>query len=269
LIKDRIIKAAKRFGVLLSEELIERDAKLFTAGDYPDKGLEITSDDLDRMVSNHKPVPIKIEHTDSPLELGMVTRLWRAGKDLFGRLAFTPEAWALIQSSGAKKLSAAVKRDKSGIAEVSIVKHPRIAGAAVFGDTVEFQSEINGGEDMSETKVAEFSKRISDLERELKSRVVDSQIDALKRAGKLTPASEDFARAMLLAGDSQVVTFADGAEKPVAETFLAFLEAQPKVIEFSELAEGAKEAIELTVAEREVYSKLGLMPETVLKHKGR
>lgn len=270
LIKDRIIEAAERFDMRLSEELVERDAKLFTAGDYPDRGIEITSDDLDRMVSNHNPAPIKIEHTDSPLELGMVTRLWRVGKDLFGRLTFTPEAWALIQSSGAKKLSAAVKRDKSGIAEVSIVKHPRVAGAAVFGgDAVEFQSEINGGEDMSETKTAEFSKRISDLERELKSREVDSRIDALKRAGKLAPASEGLARAMLLAGDSEVVTFADGAEKPVAETFLAFLEAQPKVIEFSELADGTKESIELTEAEREVYSKLGLTPEAVVKHKGR
>lgn len=249
---------------------IERDAKLFTAGDYPDRGIEITNDDLDRIIETHQPVPIKIEHIDSPIELGLVTKLWRAGKDLFGRLVFTPEAWALIQSSGAKKLSAAVKRDKSGITEVSIVKYPRIAGAAVFGgDSVEFQSEINGGEAMSETRSAEFSKRISDLERELKSRDVDSHIDALKRTGKLAPASEELARAILSAGDSQVVTFADGAEKPVAETFLAFLETQPKIIEFSELADGAKEPVEVSEAEREVYSKLGINPEAVAKHKGR
>ncbi|MEN6372310.1 MAG: hypothetical protein ABFD64_09895 [Armatimonadota bacterium] len=252
------------------KELVERDAKLFTAGEYPDRGIEITQDDLDRMIEAHQPVPIKIEHIDSPLEFGMVTKLWRAGKDLFGRLVFTPEAWALVQSSDAKKLSVAVKRDKSGITEVSIVKHPRIAGAAVFGgDAVEFQSEINGGEEMSETKSAEFSKRISDLERELKARDVDSQIDTLKRAGKLAPASEGLARAILSAGDSQVVTFADVAEKPVAETFLKFLEAQPKVIEFSELADGAKEPVEMSEAEREVYSKLGLEPESVAKYRGR
>jgi len=135
---------------------------------------------------------------------------------------------------------------------------------------VEFTFEINdGGEEMSETKSAEFSKRIAELERELKSRGVEAQIDALKRAGKLAPASEELARALLSVGDAQVVTFADGAEKPVAETFYAFLEAQPKVIEFSELAEGAKETVEVSEAEREIYAKLGVTPEAAAKHARR
>ncbi|HOP80708.1 MAG TPA: hypothetical protein PLZ21_09115 [Armatimonadota bacterium] len=274
LIKERIIKAAKKFGIQLSEELVERDAKLFTAGEYPDRGIEITEDDLDRMVESHLPVPIKIEHVDSPLELGMVTKLWRTGRDLFGRLVFTAPAWNLIQSSQAKKLSAALKRDKSGLVEVSLVRNPRVAGAVIFGSdnnqVIEFSFEIdNGGEEMSESKTVEFSKRIADLERELKSRQVDGQIDALKRAGKLAPASEDIARALLLAGDSQVVTFSDGSEKPVAETFLAFLESQPKVVEFSELTEGGNEASEASEAEKELFSKLGITPESAAKYKGR
>lgn len=270
-IKTRIVAAAKRFGVKLSDEVIEREAKLFTAGNYPDKGIEITEADLDRMAEEHKPVPIKVEHVDSPLELGTVMKIWRVGKDLFGKLAFTPPAWALVQSSGARKLSAAVKRDKSGLAEVSLVRQPRIAGAAIFsGDAVEFEFDIeNGGEEMSESKVAEFSKRIAELERELKGREVDSRIDELKRAGKLAPASEELARAILLTGDSQVVTFADGTEKPVAETFIAFLEAQPKVVEFSELAEGAKDPIEMSDAEREFYAKLGVSPESAARYRGK
>lgn len=268
LIKSRIMEAAVRLGVRLSEEVIERDARLFTAGDYPDRGIEISEDDLDRMVEGHKPVPIKVEHVDTPLELGTVRKIWRVGRDLFGRLAFPPPAWALVQSSGARKLSAAVKRDKSGLVEVSLVRQPRIADAVVFsGETVEFQFEIDdGGEMMSETKVAEFSKRIAELEHQLKSRDVDSRIDDLKRAGKLVPASEELARAILLAGDSQAVTFSDGAEKPVGETFLAFLEAQPRVVEFSELAEGAKELAEMSDSEREFYAKLGVSPETAAKY---
>lgn len=301
LIKSRIVEAAKRLNIDLSQEVIERDAMLFTAGDYPDRGIEISEEDLDRMVESHAPAPIKVEHTDTPLELGVVTKLWRAGKDLFGKLAFTAPAWALIEASGAKKLSAAVKRDKSGIAEVSLVRHPRIAGAAIFHangrpDTLvrqgladgasdgrsdtpvrprldlvmfEFNIENGGNEEMSETKAAEFSKRIEELERQIREREVDSRIDSLKRDGKLTPACEELARVLLSAGESQVVTFSDGTEKPVAETFLAFLEAQPKVIEFSELAEGAKEEIELSDAEREFYAKLGVSPEAVGKHKLR
>jgi len=271
LIKSRIIEAARRFGIELSEELIERDARLFAAGDYPDRGIEITEADLDRMVEEHKPVPIKVEHTDSPLELGMVTKLWRAGKDLFGRLAFTRAAWALVQASDAKKLSAAVRRDKSGLVEVSLVRSPRVAGAAVFGgEPVEFQFEIEGGgDDMTEARACEFSKRIADLERELRTREVDAKIESLKRAGKLAPAAEEIARVLLSAGDGQVVAFSDGAEKPVSETFLAFLEAQPKVIEFSELAAGAGEPVELSDAEREMCAKLGVSPEAAARYRRR
>lgn len=270
LIKSRIIGAARRFGIELSEEVVERDARLFTAGSYPDVGIEITEADLDRMAEEHRPVPIKIEHTDSPLELGTVTKLWRVGKDLFGRLAFTAPAWSLVEACGAKKLSAAVKRDKSGLVEVSLVRSPRVAGAAIFGTgPLEFQFEIEGGDDMTEAREAEFSKRIADLERELGRREVDSRIESLKRAGKLVPAAEEMARALLSAGNRQVVTFSDGVEKSVADTFLAFLEAQPKVIEFSELAEGAREPVEMSEAEREMCAKLGISPEAVAKYKKR
>jgi hypothetical protein len=270
-IKNRIMAAAKQFEIELSEDLIERDAKLFTSGNYPDRGIEITESDLDRIVESHSPVPIKVEHTDTPLELGLVTKIWRIGKDLFGKLSFTAPAWALIQSSGAKKLSAAVKRDKSGLAEVSIVRSPRIAGAAIFNsESVEFTFEINnGGGEMSETQAAESSKRISELERELRGRDVDTQIDSLKRMGKLTPVSEDLARAILMVGESQVVTFSDGTEKPVAETFFAFLESQPKVVEFSELAEGAKDTPSISEEEQELYAKLGISPETAAKYRKR
>lgn len=285
IIKSKIVEAAKRFEIELAKELVERDARLFAAGDYPDRGIEITEDDLDRMVEGHKPVPIKIEHTDSPLDLGMVTKLWRAGKELFGRLVFTAPAWDLVQTCGAKKLSAAVKRDKSKLVEVSLVRNPRIADAAIFGgegswvmghglcnpdSVVGFSFEVeDGGENMSETKTVEFSKRIAELEGELKSREAESRIDLLKRAGKLTPASEPFALALLTVGDAQVVTFSDGTEKPVSETFLAFLESQPKVIEFSELAEGGKETVEVSDAERELCAKLGISPEAVAKQRRR
>jgi hypothetical protein len=300
-IKSRIVDAAHRLGVELSQEVVERDAKLFAAGSYPDRGIEVTESDLDRIVEAHRPVPIKIEHTDSPLELGTVTKLWRVGKDLFGKLAFTSPAWSLLVSSGARKLSAAIKRDKSGLTEVSLVRRSRVADAAVFGgDVTEFDFSIDegiadetsrtahsgavsltamerkmptgifrGGNSMSDTQTAEFSKRIADLERQIVSKEVDLQVDSLKRAGKLVPAAEEFARALLSAGESQSVTFADGTEKPVAETFAAFLEAQPKIVEFSELAKGGGEAVDMSDAERELCAKLGISPETVVKHRAR
>jgi hypothetical protein len=66
-----------------------------------------------------------------------------------------------------------------------------------------------------------------------------------------------------------VVKFADGAEKPVAETFYAFLDAQPKVIEFSELADGAREESEVSAEERELLAKLGVSTEAAAKYRRR
>ena len=253
----------------MSTELVERVAKLFSAGSYPDRGIEIDEGDLDRITESHAPVPIKVEHTETPFQIGTLERIWRIGKDLFGKLVFSKAAWELIRESGARGLSVAIKRDKSGLTEVSVVRQPRIADAVLFSDeSVGFSFDIDGGEEMSETKQVEFSERVSELEQQLKSREVDGRINSLKRAGKLAPAGEGLARVLLSAGDAQVVTFADGTEKPVAETFLAFLEAQPKVIEFSELAHSSSES-EIPESEREVYAKLGVSPAAAQKYRGR
>jgi len=116
----------------MSNTVVERDALLFRAGSYPDKDLEVTEEDLDQMVESFTPAPIKVEHMDTPLRLGILTRIWRVGRELFGRLAFNPLAWALARECGATKLSVAVRRDKSSLQEVSLVRSPRIADAAVF-----------------------------------------------------------------------------------------------------------------------------------------
>jgi hypothetical protein len=273
-IKSRIIEAAERFGVSLSEEVIERDARLFAAGDYPDRGVTFTEADLDKIIQNHKPVPICLEHVEMPIELGWVGRIWRKGSELFGRLAFKPKAWELIASSGARRLSAAVKRDKSGLVEVSIVRQPRVENAVIFRadarSDLHFDFNLEKGECfMPETEISQFSNRITELEAKLRAQTVDAQIASLKRDGRIVPASEPYARAILCTGDSQVVTFADGEEKPVAEAFLAFLEAQPKVIEFSELADGAECTPDLSAAEHEICAKLGISAKSLVKHASR
>ncbi len=109
-----------------------RDAKLFEAGVYPDRDVEVTEGDLDRIVGNFEEVPIKVEHHDSPLHLGGIKKLWREGKELFGTLAFPRPAWELIKHSDARKLSVSMPRDKSRLVEVSVVRSPRIADARIF-----------------------------------------------------------------------------------------------------------------------------------------
>jgi len=122
------------------EFAVQREAKLFEAGDYPDKGVSISESDLDTIVANHVPdaCPIKIEHENTPFDgvLGSLTSIYRRGKELFGSLSFTDAAWQLLQTTKHRGLSCGIRPDKSGIAEVSLVRQPRIASAQVFSEGV-------------------------------------------------------------------------------------------------------------------------------------
>ncbi|MEN6357314.1 MAG: hypothetical protein ABFD83_09545 [Armatimonadota bacterium] len=249
----------------MTTNTIEREAKLFEAGAYPDRGIEITEEDLDSLIEGTCNAPVRIEHTSTPFDgaIGMLKSVYRKGKELFGKLCFTRAAWELIKEANAKRLSVAIKKDKSGIAEVSLVREPRISDAAVFSadDTVRI--------DESEIAVdAEFSSSSDDpevdrLRAELADKNAQSNIDDLKRAGKLTPASEVFAKALLRSEDSNVITFG-GSATPVSQVFRWFLESQPKGIEFSELA-----TAEADVDEPEIFAKLGVTSGQVERYRGR
>lgn len=249
----------------MSEQFIEKEAKLFQAGSYPDRGIEITEEDLDRIVEGTGEAPIRIEHTETPFDcaIGFLKSVYRKGKELFGKLIFTRAAWELIESANAKRLSVAIKKDKSGIAEVSLVREPRIADAAVFGgqEVVVFDSPIFEKEESSEAAFADESEAAR-LRAELADKEADRVIDDLKRAGKLVPASEVFARAILRSDETSVITFA-GSKTPVNEVFRMFLESQPKVIEFSEIAPASP------AEEPEVFARLGVTSAQVERHRSR
>ncbi|MCE5314501.1 MAG: hypothetical protein ABFD49_08700 [Armatimonadota bacterium] len=249
----------------MNTNAIERDAKLFEAGDYPDRGIDITEADLDLLIEGTHDAPVRIEHCATPFDgaLGVLKSVYRRGKELFGRLCFTRAAWDLIMEANAKRLSVAIKKDKSGIAEVSLVREPRIADAAVFSadEVIRLeQSEI--ALDM-EFSASPGDPELGNLRAELAERNADIAIDRLKRAGKLAPASEVFARALLRNEDSSVVTFG-GSPTLVSQVFRWFLESQPSVIEFSELATAAE-----TAEEPEIFAKLGVTAGQVEKYRGR
>ena len=117
------------------EMTVEKDAKIFEVGDYPDKEIRVSEADLDAIVENFAEVPVKVEHTDSPLDpLGTVKRIWRQGKDLFARLAFPKDLASFLERRGIKRLSVALYQDPLRLAEVSLVLSPRVASAALFGE---------------------------------------------------------------------------------------------------------------------------------------
>jgi hypothetical protein len=259
----------------MTTQLIEREAKLFEAGSYPDRGIEVSEEDLDRIIANTSEAPVRIEHSATPFDgaLGVLKSVYRRGKELFGRLCFTQAAWELIKAANAKRLSVAILKDKSGIAEVSLVREPRVADAAVFTECGMGNAECGIPEvvrvgDGELALDAEFSAPVDDTEvlrlrRELADKEAETVVDLLKRSGKLAPAAEVFARAILRSGESSVITFGD-QPTPISQIFRWFLESQPKVIEFSELAPADSDS-----DEPELFAKLGVTSRLVEKHRGR
>lgn len=112
---------------------IRRPAKLFEAGDYPDKGVTVTAAQIQNLVAAFRqPVPILIEHASSPLEIGFLTDVEAREGELHGTLSLSPEANQLIERSRAYGLSLGLSRDLAAIEEVSLVQHPRVPGAQLF-----------------------------------------------------------------------------------------------------------------------------------------
>lgn len=129
-------------------EMVERVAKLFEAGDYPDKGVSFGEEDIQALVDSFEAeVPVKIQHVDTAFDgmLGAVRSVWRRGKELMGRIAFAPDTWSLIDRCGARRLSVGLSYDPLGLREVSIVDSPRVATAQVFADCVTFSGTVEFG----------------------------------------------------------------------------------------------------------------------------
>jgi hypothetical protein len=205
---------------------VRRRAKLFEAGEYPDKGVTIDAERLGRLrAAFSSPVPLLIEHATSPLELGYLIEVDAAGKELFGTIALTPEANALIERSGAFSLSIGLSADLDRIEEVSVVRVPRVADARLFAGRLE---------------VADGPAR-EDRDR----------VERAIREGRLAPAQGPLALALL--GSEGSVRFGAG-ETSIRGLFAAFLEGLPRHGLFSELAVASR-------ATSEDLSNLLLMPE--------
>ncbi len=207
----------------------ERPARLLEAGEYPDKGLTVTEEDLDGLVERFSAgLPVKVEHTDSPLDpLGCVRRVWREGGALFGMLAFPDDLAGFLRRRGAAKLSVGLHRDPLRLVEVSLVLKPRVAAATLMREQGPLTPNSGGTGDLQ----AEIVR----LRAALTAREVDAQIAALKAQGRIVPASEALARALLSVPGDALVTLSNGPE-PVAEAFRRLLLAQPPLVTFGETA---------------------------------
>ena len=285
-----------------AEMSAEREALLLECGSYPDKGLVVTEEDLDGIVGRFSAdgAPIKVEHMDTPLDpLGRVEKVWRDGSVLMAKLLFPPDLASFLRRRGVQKLSVGLSREAVGLAlaEVSLVLKPRIQAAAMFGESSPVaparhpplggkgEGPMAGGDavnqEKSQEKSQEKDREIARLSAALVSREVEGQVQRLKAEGRVVPATEGLVRALLSVPTGALVTLSAGAEGlPVSEVFLSYLQAQPPVVSFGEVAlsgggeaaagtatrshhhaQGDKPA--LTADEEAFLRKLGLDPAAV------
>lgn len=227
---------------------VDRKAKLFEAGDYPDKGLTIRPSDIQRLAANFDlPVPVLIEHAESPLELGYLTQVEACGNELFGLVALTQEAESLVQKSGAASLSLGLSPDLAEIREVSLVRNPRIPSARLFHHGLFYLSAPLEG-------LVDWRAKFEELERQKREAEAEAALERYIREGKLVPAQAPFARALLL--ESASVQFGGGLA-PVGRVLAELLERQPPSSLFAEAAPAspAPPAADLPPEEAEFYRR--------------
>jgi hypothetical protein len=212
----------------------ERRAKLFEAGAYDDKGLQVAHSHLQSLESSFdEPVPILVEHIENPLRLGYLTDVQAVGSELFGTLALTKEADELLESSGATSLSLCVSKDLRRIHEVSIVANPRVDSARLFCA------------DFRQTEGGEWKREALRLRQELSEKAVADSIARFADDGVIPPAAVRQAEILLRAAQSA------GIDAEV----LDFLRALPKMIHFGEMAPAKLAVPSANVDELDFYRR--------------
>lgn len=239
-----------------------RDARILIAGEYPDKDLTLTEQDLDAIVAAHEPVPLLVEHKPT-LKLGLVESLYRKGRELWGKVRLLPEAAKLIAQSGVRTLSAGLLRNPLKLREVSLVSYPRIPEASLMSEE---RVELPIGEVMlmqETTQVAtqpetppppapnpelealraeneqlkaqlaemsreqsaresEWQRRVQAIERQLAEREASMRVSEWQARYGLTPAQAEIAKQILLAQHVEL-----SADKTPAQLFAQFVETLP------------------------------------------
>jgi hypothetical protein len=190
---------------------VRRKARLFLAGDYPDKGVAITAADLEgiaaRFAEARKAAPILTEHVRGLHDpLGACVGLHAEGDTLFGMLEFSAATFAHLSERGVDRLSVALVRvsDAKGagyaLKEVSVTASPRVEAARILPP-----DEAAG------------------------------RLAAFRAQGRVTPAMEGPLGRLLAAAKRAPLLFADdaGAAEPVdlAAEALALVAAVPVVQE--------------------------------------
>lgn len=120
----------------MSELFVDRPARLFRAGEYPDKQFVAGEADLDAIVAaTTGEVPLDLHHadTDETLPMGGLVpgSLRRDGEWLLGTMRLPSAIDASLRHRG---LSVVIDRASRALRKVTVTPHPRVPGAAFAGE---------------------------------------------------------------------------------------------------------------------------------------
>lgn len=139
---------------LLSERKPKRtvDIHMFTAGDQissTGQKISFSPDDLNQVVETYHPqqheAPLIVGHDqdDATPSLGWVKKVWRKGKELWGKIELTPKAEQLIEDGVFKKVSSSFYLPeaetnpypgKLSLRHLALVTIPAVKGLAAFSE---------------------------------------------------------------------------------------------------------------------------------------
>jgi hypothetical protein len=169
--------------------------KIFEAGDFADKGINVSDDDLEKAVAAFgAPVNGDYEHVDGLLngQLGKLVEISRKGSELFG--VYSMPKWLHEKTGGKVKVSVAIDRAKKTISGIGLTLNPRIADAELIA-----AFSANQKQDDSETertgkkkmnllqKLAAFFSGLTEAERDV---IATGEVDPAKFGATPSPIAE-------------------------------------------------------------------------------
>lgn len=201
-------------------KMVKRVAKLFEAGSYPERNLQIEPQQITQIAQQFQaPVPVTVEHLGGQWNLGELVEVWPHGSELLGHLELSTEADALLRRLGIFGLSVCLDSGCDRLLEVSVTETPRVSDARIFRKQLD---PVFGGEIL--------------MTNPQEALPVNRQIAEWLQQGRITPGAEPYARALLEMGE--VMQFRED-QSSVAALFSQFVAAMPQAVLFGELSEAS------------------------------
>jgi hypothetical protein len=173
--------------------------------------------------------------------------LWRNLRDWFiGKFGkdeadkvIPPYTVQNLEQSAQDELKESIKEDQAAGAAAPAFAEPQPKGDEMSAEEKARLAALEAENAAHKAKLVEFAE--AEKKRAADVRHADhlSFAEGLVQAGKLLPASKEVAVATMdfMAAQEEVVEFGEGdAKKPLIDAFKAFLQAQPKQVEFAEVA---------------------------------